>query len=143
MRVFLIFALRSDDRNTLAGEDLRIELSIHGESGTDQTHLLESTVFRSLASCPHNAKQRDRRPALQFVEDQMGRIRSEQSEISASSRKFPNFIGHERDQLIVLSGENQVAHLTQIDAVDDDGRIAAVALSSPVGSNNLAIIVHR
>src|SRR5258708_2364432 len=64
-------------------ELLRIEAGAHGESGSEQARALQAKRFGMVRCGADDAQKRDRGSALDFVEYEVRRVRSDESEVGA------------------------------------------------------------
>jgi hypothetical protein len=90
----------------------------------------------------HDADQGNRRPARKLVEDEMRRVRGEHPEVRPGPRQALDLDRkpvRKLGETILLEESLQPG---EVEAVDQDLRIAAVAGSLAIGRDDQAIVIH-
>src|SRR5574341_178959 len=140
MNIVLVLRAGDDESDALPREYIRVEMSLHGEARANQTNSGDAPSHGGLAGRFDDTDQRNWRAALNLVEDDVRGTGRQQAESGPTLRQF----FHLADQIIRHCGQfvrpDQIQHLGQVNAVDDDRRITPVRLLSAIRLNDQPII---
>ncbi len=78
-----------------------------------------------------------------LVEGQVRSVRCDQSEVRAGAGKLLDFLYDRFDEALQIVGDHEVPHFIQVDAVDEELRVTAVAGAFAVKRNDRTVILHR
>ncbi len=141
MNIGLLVGIGCDQVDAFAGKDIGIKSSLHGEARAQQTQLGKAGSLGVFASRFDNADQRNGRLFAKFVEDQVRRIGGDYGKVGFGTGKSLEFGGQVRDDRLVSIAFKHLPQFVQVDAVDDDGRVAAVGPLFAIGRNDQAVVV--
>src|ERR1700686_5029266 len=87
MNEFQLCFLGSNQGNPGPLEFVRVEARSHSKPRSKQPHLLQAERLGVITCEAHNAEKRDRRTALDLVENEMRRVRCDETKVRACTHQ--------------------------------------------------------
>src|SRR5436309_7073258 len=103
-------------------------MKINGSGRAQNGEALEAALRSRVERRPHDAHQRDRDAALDGVEDDVRHVGGECSVLRSGADETLQFIEQIVGEAIEFAAPDQVEDALQIDAVDENRRIASIRL---------------
>src|SRR5262249_6744824 len=88
-----------------------------------------------------NTDKRDRRPALDLLEHEVGCVRGNAAEVGAGEGEHIDTFGDVIRQVVESSSVEHRNAFVDIEAVDEDVRVSAVSGLSAIARNDEAVVV--
>ena len=143
MDVILILWLRHDDVDLLAHENFLVKIGLHREFGSEEREPLAVSRFRVRAGCFHDADERDGTFGRDLIENDMRSVSGDDSELGAGAWQFFDFAKQKIRHRIQLARIHEIESYFQIDAVNDELRIAAIRFPLPIHRDDVFVIIDR
>jgi hypothetical protein len=116
-------------------------VAFHGEAGAEQAHALEPELGRGVGGRFDNAEQGDRGGAAQPLEDNVRGVGGEDADIRAGPCQPPELLEQISRELVQPPRLDERQQAGEVDAVDDDGRVAAVRPLLAIGGDDRAVVI--
>src|SRR5260370_20918944 len=121
----------------------RVEARSHSKARSKQAHLLQAERLGVITSDAHNAEKRDSLTPLDLVENEMRRVRCDETKVRSCTHQHLHTGGKIVGQLAEPPSIKQRDPLINIEAVDDHLRISPIRLDGAKAPNDGSIIVNR
>ena len=115
----------------------------HGKAGAEQPDPCIPQTSHMLAGCLHDAEHRNRRSALDFIEHEVRRVRSDECDLSARSRQAFDRGGNVVRQAGKIVRVQHRDSAVDVEAVDQEVRRAPVGHPGAVAIEDKAIVFDR
>src|SRR5262249_31174399 len=86
--VILVFGVRNNEFDSCATKNLLIKVALHRVTGSEERESFEISRFHVIATRFDNANERNGRSRSNFVEDNVRRVRGNDSKFGAGARKL-------------------------------------------------------
>ena len=143
VNVSLLFVVRNDDLQSSRRKYFLLEAARYGKARTKQPNAFQSEAVCFVARRFDNAEQRNPGTFGEFIKDDMRRVCRQHGEVSTGAREPFNFDHQFVGECAKFIGGGKSDVFVNVDAVNDDRRIAAVRFLLAVGRDDVTIVFDR